>query len=141
MADRVRKILDLKRFGAQEFVDPRIILKREEFGAIRILIANAESAAWYDRVDITDCSFCRSLGIAREGDIIFDCGANQGITSLIFANIVGPQGRIYAFDPFPINNELISLNAELNGKTNIVVMNKGLSNSGRSCSSSGSVRS
>jgi FkbM family methyltransferase len=125
------RFCNLQRFGAQEFVDPRIILKREEFGAIRILIANSESAAWYDRVDITDCSFCRSLGIVREGDIVFDCGANQGITSLIFANIVGPQGRIYAFDPFPINNKLISLNAELNGKANIVVMNKGLSKSGR----------
>ena len=126
-----RKFRDLSRLDAQEFVDPYVVLKQEEFGPVRILIANSEGAASYDRVEITDCTFCRALGIVRQGDTVFDCGANQGITSLGFSNIVGPQGRVYAFDPFPINNELISLNAELNGKRNILVVTKGLSYSRR----------
>jgi FkbM family methyltransferase len=125
------KFRDLSRLHAQEFVDPYVVLKQEEFGPIRILIANIEGAASYDRVEITDCTFCRALGIVRQGDTVFDCSANQGITSLGFSNIVGPRGQVYAFDPFPINNELISLNAELNGRRNILVVTKGLSCSRR----------
>jgi FkbM family methyltransferase len=35
------------------------------------------------------------------GDVVFDIGANLGAYSLLFAQWVGPAGRVYAFEPAP----------------------------------------
>ena len=35
----------------------------------------------------------------RRGDVVFDVGANRGIFTSYFSNLVGPQGKVYAFEP------------------------------------------
>lgn len=37
----------------------------------------------------------------RPGDIAWDIGANVGFYTEIFCNLVGPQGSVVAFEPFP----------------------------------------
>jgi FkbM family methyltransferase len=37
--------------------------------------------------------------ILRPGDLVLDVGANIGYTALVFADAVGPTGRVYAFEP------------------------------------------
>ncbi len=49
------------------------------------------------------------------GDVFYDIGANIGFFSLIAARHVGPQGRIYSFEPVPENAAAISRSAHLNG--------------------------
>lgn len=49
------------------------------------------------------------------GDIILDCGAFLGETSIKFATDVGPEGRVYGFDPFARHAQLATLNAAQNG--------------------------
>lgn len=39
--------------------------------------------------------------ILSKGDIVFDIGANLGYTALHFADLVGPQGKVFAFEPDP----------------------------------------
>ena len=45
--------------------------------------------------------------LINEGDIIIDFGANIGYYSFLFAKWVGNSGRIYAFEPVAVYNEII----------------------------------
>jgi FkbM family methyltransferase len=40
----------------------------------------------------------------REGDVAFDIGANIGLHSILLSSLVGPQGKLHAFEP---NTELV----------------------------------
>lgn len=41
--------------------------------------------------------------LCRKGDTIVEVGANVGTETLSFADIVGHEGRVHAFEPFPDN--------------------------------------
>ena len=56
-----------------------------------------------------------------EGGVVFDIGANIGVYTLIAAERVGPGGRVYAFEPDPVNYSLLCENIELNGYGDQVV--------------------
>ena len=46
----------------------------------------------------------KRLAFEREipnGAVLFDIGANVGYFSLLAAKLVGPEGRVYAFEPLP----------------------------------------
>jgi FkbM family methyltransferase len=60
----------------------------------------------------------------RVGDAFFDIGANVGFLSIIGARLVGPTGRVYAFEPVVANASCIRRNAALNGLKNIQVVQK-----------------
>jgi len=62
------------------------------------------------------------------GMIIVDVGANIGYYTLIAANLVGPEGAVYAFEPEPTNYDLLCKNIKVNGYTNITAINKAVSN-------------
>jgi FkbM family methyltransferase len=51
----------------------------------------------------------------KKGDIVLDIGANVGYYTLIFANLVGEEGKVFAFEPSPENFTLLKKNVELNG--------------------------
>jgi FkbM family methyltransferase len=61
------------------------------------------------------------------GDVVYDIGANLGFFSLVAARLVGPEGRVFAFEPAPNNAEAIARNAELNLLSNIVVVPRAVS--------------
>jgi len=56
------------------------------------------------------------------GDIVFDIGAYVGDTALWFSKAVGPQGKVYAFEPEPFNFEKLKVNLEQNRVTNVIPM-------------------
>ncbi len=64
----------------------------------------------------------------REGGVVLDIGANIGYYTLIAARLVGPQGRVYAFEPDPVNFRLLQKNVKANGYDNVVLVNKAVSN-------------
>jgi FkbM family methyltransferase len=41
----------------------------------------------------------------RSGDVVFDIGANIGLHSIVLSRLVGPQGKLFAFEP---NAELLA---------------------------------
>jgi FkbM family methyltransferase len=63
------------------------------------------------------------VGHLAEGDVFYDVGANIGFFSLIAARRVGPQGRVYAFEPVPDNAAAIARSARLNGFDAVNVLN------------------
>ena len=63
----------------------------------------------------------------KPGDVVLDIGANIGYYTLLAARQVGPTGRVYAFEPEPSNFDLLQKNITLNGYTNVVAVNKAVS--------------
>ena len=48
------------------------------------------------------------------GDYVMDCGACFGDMALVFADAVGPSGKVFAFEPHPRIAELCAYNFSLN---------------------------
>jgi FkbM family methyltransferase len=53
-----------------------------------------------------------------EGQTVYDLGANNGLHGLLLAGLVGRQGTVFNFEPFPGNIDEIVENFELNHITN-----------------------
>jgi FkbM family methyltransferase len=56
------------------------------------------------------------------GDTVYDIGANIGYVSLSLAKRVGPAGKVIAFEPVPRNIEAFRQNIEINGLTNVQLL-------------------
>lgn len=62
----------------------------------------------------------------RMGDIIIDGGAYIGAFTILAAKLVGPSGKIIAFEPDPGNFARLKTNVALNHLNNVILINKGL---------------
>ena len=58
----------------------------------------------------------------REGDIVYDIGADIGYVSLGMAKQVGPCGKVIAFEPVPENIARLLKNIQINGLRNVRVL-------------------
>ena len=56
----------------------------------------------------------------RPAATVLDLGAQFGYFSLVAARRVGPEGRVYAFEPVPGNFELLERNIHMNGYRDII---------------------
>ena len=65
----------------------------------------------------------------RPGDTFFDIGANVGYYSLLASRMVGPSGRVIAFEPLLDNLEHLSRHVRLNQLTNTDVLGVACSDS------------
>lgn len=74
---------------------------------------------YYDRTSMT---FLRRY--LRPGDCFIDAGANIGTYSLLAAGLVGPTGRIIAFEPSPLQAQRLRENVFLNNLHSIVQINQ-----------------
>lgn len=63
----------------------------------------------------------------KPGDVVVDVGANIGYYTLIFARLVGKEGRVFAFEPDPDNFALLKKNVEVNGYKNVIIEQKAVS--------------
>jgi len=59
-----------------------------------------------------------------EGMVVVDVGANIGYYTLLAAQLVGAQGRVFAFEPDPYNYGMLCKNIELNKYRNVVPVEK-----------------
>ena len=66
--------------------------------------------------------------IVKPGDTVVDIGANIGYYTLLLSHLVGPTGRVIAFEPDPLNYELLSYNVAQNGCANVELHNLAVSN-------------
>jgi FkbM family methyltransferase len=63
----------------------------------------------------------------KAGQTVLDIGANIGYYTLIAAKLVGPGGKVYAFEPDPDNFALLKRNVAANGYANVVLVNRAVS--------------
>jgi len=64
----------------------------------------------------------------KEGDVVIDIGANIGYFTVLLASLVGPRGKVYAFEPDPRNFHLLQRTIERNGWTHVTAEQKAVSN-------------
>ena len=56
------------------------------------------------------------------GGVVFDIGANAGFYTLLASVLVGPQGRVFAFEPVPLNLRYLNEHLRLNNIKNVSVI-------------------
>jgi FkbM family methyltransferase len=56
--------------------------------------------------------------LVRPGDVVVDAGANIGVHTLVFSQVVGPGGVVWAFEPQRLVFQLLCGNMALNSVTN-----------------------
>ncbi|WP_165229056.1 FkbM family methyltransferase [Aquisphaera insulae] len=57
--------------------------------------------------------------VLKPGDTVMDIGANIGSFSILAGSVVGPGGRVIAFEPVPATYQRLVQNLELNGLKNV----------------------
>lgn len=63
--------------------------------------------------------------ILKPGDRYVDGGANLGVLALLASHLVGPGGKVFAFEPHPRTFERLLENLRLNGADNVTAVPKG----------------
>ena len=63
----------------------------------------------------------------KEGNNVIDIGANIGYFTLLFAKLVGPNGKVFAFEPDPTNFSILKKNIEENNYDNVILSQKAIS--------------
>jgi FkbM family methyltransferase len=69
----------------------------------------------------------------KKDQIVIDLGAHIGYYTLMMAKLVGPNGKVFAFEPEPRNLELLQKNISKNGYENVIVVPKAVSNNEENC--------
>ncbi len=67
------------------------------------------------------------LGVLRPGGVVLDVGAYLGFYSVLASRRVGPDGRVYAFEPERTNFAWLQRNVHINQCPNVVLHRKALS--------------
>ena len=119
-----------------------------QFPARVLVPMNAESVTWIDQdgfrmaVDDADVAVSQYLigsggwephmtalfnQILKPGMAVIDAGANVGYYTLLAAHLVGPHGRVTAFEPNSENCRLVLLSRAANGFENISLLPLALS--------------
>lgn len=59
----------------------------------------------------------------KAGDLVFDIGAHCGVSTYHLSEMVGPEGKVVAFEPDPVTFAILQRNVERYGLTNVVLQN------------------
>jgi FkbM family methyltransferase len=103
----------LKRFASRLPASIQQELKRRRFaGQIRRGRFDADEVEWQRLPDLV-----------TPGDWVIDVGANIGHYTLRLARLVGPEGRVFAFEPVLQTFELLAANVARAGFRNVTLIN------------------
>jgi FkbM family methyltransferase len=67
--------------------------------------------------------------VPAQGEVIWDVGAHGGFTSYYFSKMVGPAGKVYAFEPDDHAYTYLMRNIEMHKLENVIPVKKALANS------------
>lgn len=84
-----------------------------------------------DKFVTNEPEFYRLENWVRPGDFVVDAGSNIGHYTARLSNIVGPEGRVFAFEPMPSAFEILTSIVSRQGNNNTSLFNCALSDSAR----------
>jgi FkbM family methyltransferase len=64
--------------------------------------------------------------VVKSGMTCYDCGANVGYFTLLFSKLVGPSGRVFSFEPLPVNGDHLRRHISVNRRGNVTVIQSAL---------------
>ncbi len=85
---------------------------------LRLYVNTPFSRQWYTRSRAASPELRWIAGALRPGNVVADCGANNGFTGILFARAVAPHGKVVGFEPSPANLAAAHENIRLNGIAN-----------------------
>lgn len=94
-------------------------------GARLLLNLQAEKDYWLGTYEVELQQAIRDL--VKPGMTAYDLGANIGYVSLMLAKQVGTEGRVFAFEPLPANQERLRSNLGLNPEMRVELVPKAAS--------------
>jgi len=68
------------------------------------------------------------VNVVKEGNTVYDLGANFGLHGMLCSGLIGPAGRLYNFEPLPANVAEINSNYRLNKIDNYENVQRAVSN-------------
>jgi FkbM family methyltransferase len=84
----------------------------------RWIAASSNHGCWLGSYELH-----KQLQVARAivpGMTVYDIGANVGFYSLLASVLVGPSGKVHAFEPVPRNFDILRQHLRINGAQNVV---------------------
>lgn len=83
-----------------------------------------EKFGWYSDEAFETSLFEKYL---KKGMTVLDLGGNIGFYTILARSIVGPKGKVFSFEPFPDNTNLIRASIKENSFTNVTVVEAAVS--------------
>jgi FkbM family methyltransferase len=111
-----------------EAVDGRTVLDFSQPGLHRYRKSGAEF--YFPSVPEDDVEDAYTHGYKPQpGEVVWDAGAHAGATTYSLAQMVGPSGKVYAFEPDQNNYNYLMRNIELHKLRNVIPVKKALAGS------------
>lgn len=65
--------------------------------------------------------------LVNQGAVVYDVGANVGFYTLLASVLVGPGGRVFAFEPLPRNINYLKKHLQINKSENVMIIEAAVS--------------
>lgn len=79
---------------------------------MRWIVGSSIHGCWLGTYELEKQSVIQRF--VRPGMIVYDIGANAGFYTLLFSRLVGKDGRVYSFEPFPENTYNLLRHIQIN---------------------------
>ena len=104
---------------------PKIVIGK--FGIKYLILENSALDFQVTKHGILDDWVAKNGSLFLKKDsIIFDVGANVGLLTLLFSKIYSNLGKIYSFEPDPINISQLHANIFINQCNNVQIVQKAI---------------
>jgi len=91
------------------------------------VVGSSTHACWYGTYEPDESRLMKQR--LRPGDVFFDIGAQAGYHTMYASGLVGPCGRVFAFEPAPSNVAHLRQHLLMNHLTNTLVVDAAVSDS------------
>jgi FkbM family methyltransferase len=121
----------LRAWRVRQMIDaytPRVVEHTYGDGPLRVHLGDPLGAGWYDHdwAQLPEIPQLRGTSL-RPGSRVFDIGAHQGVVAMMLAREVGSSGHVLAVEPNPHNVAVAVKNRELNGMTQVEILEAAVS--------------
>lgn len=122
LSRRIRAHGTVMPVGAPPPLPPHALELRTLHGSFWFDGEDGKVTPWIRRHATWEADVLRYLGsVVRPGMTAVDVGANVGFLTVLLAKLVGPAGRVHAFEPWPGNLELLRANLWRHACGNVTV--------------------
>lgn len=110
-----------------QFIPPglKVPVVRGPLQGKRWIVGSSINRCWLGSYDRPESSLMKHY--LRPGDVCFDIGAQAGYHTLYASTVVGPSGRVFAFEPAPRNAANIKKHLAMNHLENVTVVEAAVS--------------